>query len=125
MFGASKKPSLGRTAASGLVLDRDIRRAAVRAAPPVVRLGYVIGRRMAQQQARLQLEQAEATFTTLATMLTTAGPQLAEQLGLVEAQTPRRRRLLPVTGAAVAVGVAVVLITDPTRRHRLQRLIVH
>jgi ferric-dicitrate binding protein FerR (iron transport regulator) len=78
---------------------------------------------MARQEARRQLEQAEEAFDTLRSLLTSAGPQLAEQLGLVE--PPRRRRFLPVAGLAAVVVIAAVVGSDPRQRQKLQRLIVH
>lgn len=124
MRSSHSKPSLSRTAATGILVDPDIRRAAAHAAPPVARLGFTIGRRMARQEARRQLEQAEETFSTLRSLLSTAGPQLAEQLGLLEPPR-RRRRFLPVAGVvALAVAVAVVG-SDPRQRQKIQRLIVH
>lgn len=135
MFGRKRKQSLGRTAASGVVFDPEIRRAALQAAPPVARLGYTVGKRAVAQQARQQLDEAgeafshltdEAgqTFSHLASLLSTTGPQLAEQLGLIEPPR-RRRRLGPVVGGAALALVAVVVATDPGRRQRIQRLIVH
>lgn len=134
MFGRKRKQSLGRTAASGMVFDPEIRRAALQAAPPVARLGYTVGKRAVAQQARQQLDEAgeafshltdEAgqTFSHLASLLSTTGPLLAEQLGLIE--PPRRRRLAPLVGGAAVALVAVVVATDPGRRQRIQRLIVH
>jgi hypothetical protein len=121
VLGAKKKRGLGRTAATGLVFDSELRRAAVQAAPPVARLGYTLGKRMASQQ----LEEAGEAFGHLASMLTSAGPQLAEQLGLTRQGPPPRCRLLPVVGGAAAMAVAVIVATDPGRRRRLQRLFVH
>lgn len=123
MLSRHSKPSLGRTAATGILVDPDIRRAAAHAAPPVARLGFTIGRRMARQEARHQLEQAEEAFGTLRSLLSTAGPQLAEQLGLVE--PPRRRRFLPATGLVAVVVIAAVVGSDPRQRQKIQRLIVH
>ena len=131
MFGSKKKQSLGMTAATGLLVDPELRRAALRAAPPAARLGYLLGKRMAGQQARHQLTEARQqlsdageAFEHLATMLTSAGPQLAEQLGLIE-PPQRKRSLAPALGGVAVVAVAVVLATDPTRRQKLQRLVIH
>ena len=92
-----RNPGVGRIAATGVVLDPEIRRAFLRAVPPVARLVFVLSKRMAREQAR--------------------------QLGL--AQRPARRRLAPAVGGAAALALIVVLATDPARRRRLQRLIVH
>lgn len=121
MFGSKKRRGLGRTAAAGLAFDPELRRAAMQAAPPVARLGYTLGKRMASQQ----LEEAADTFSHLVSLLTSAGPQLAEQLGLTEPEPPRHRRLLPAAGGITVVAIAVVVATDPARRRRLQRLVVH
>jgi hypothetical protein len=121
VFGSKKRRGLGRTAAAGLVFDPELRRAAVQAAPPVARLGYTLGKRMASQQ----LDEATQAFGHLAALLTSAGPRLAEQLGLAEPEPPARRRLLPAAGGIAALAVAVVVATDPGRRRRLQRLFVH
>ena len=121
MFGSKKRPGLGRTAATGIMFDPELRRAARQAAPPVARLGYTLGKRMASQQ----LDEAAEAFSHLASLLTSAGPQVAEQLGLAQPAPPRRRRLLPAVGAVAVVAVGVVVATDPGRRRRLQRLFVH
>lgn len=121
MFGSKKRRGLGRTAATGLVFDPELRRAAVQAAPPVARLGYTLGKRMASQQ----LEGAGEAFGHLSALLTSAGPKLAEQIGLVAPPPPPRRRLLPAIGGAAVVAVAALVATDPGRRRRLQRLFVH
>lgn len=121
MFGSKKKRGLGRTAATGLVFDPELRRAAVQAAPPVARLGYTLGKRMASQQ----LEETGQAFSHLSDLLTSAGPQLAEQLGLAKPEPRPSRRLLPAIGGVALVAVAVVVATDPARRRRLQRLVVH
>jgi hypothetical protein len=121
VFGSKKRRGLGRTAATGLVFDPELRRAAVQAAPPVARLGYTLGKRMAGQQ----LEEAGEAFGHLAAMLTSAGPQLAELLGLTQPEPPLRRRLLPAVGGAAVVALVVVVAADPGRRRRLQRLVVH
>src|SRR5947209_1220415 len=124
MSRRSRKPSVGSAVASGIVFDPEIRRAAAQAAPAVARLGFTVGRRMARQEAQRQLAHAEGAFATLSSMLTTAGPQLAELIGLAE--PPRRkRRVLPVLGATAAVAAAVVIATDPEQRQKIQRLIVH
>lgn len=96
MFGSKKNPGLGRTVATGLVVDPELRRAAARAAPPVARFGYTLGKRMASQQVRLR-----------------------------EPEPPPRRRLLPVAAGIAVVAVTVVMATDPARRRRLQRLFIH
>jgi hypothetical protein len=119
--GSKKRRGLGRTAAAGLAFDPELRRAALRATPPVARLGYTLGKRMASQQ----LDEAADSFSHLVALLSSAGPQLAEQLGLTQPDPPRRRRLLPAAGAVAVVAVAVVVVTDPGRRRRLQRLVVH
>jgi hypothetical protein len=124
MPGGKKRRGVGMTAASGLVFDSEFRRAALKAAPPMARLGYTLGKRMASRQAHQQLTEASEGLAHLCGMLTSAGPQLAEQLGLVD--PPRRsRRWLPAAGAVAVVAVAVVLATDPARRRRVQRLVVH
>ncbi len=106
-MSSKKRRGLGRTAAAGLAFDPELRRAAVRAAPPVARLGYILAKRMASQQ----LDEATDTFSHLVALLTS--------------DPPRRRRLLPAAGAVAVVAVAVVVATDPDRRRRLQRLVVH
>lgn len=125
MFGSKKKRGLGMTAATGLVVDPELRRAALQAAPPVARLGYTLGKRVATQQARDQFEEASQAFSHLAALLTSAGPHLAEQLGLTEPEPPPRRRLLPAVGGIAVAALVVVVATDPGRRRRLQRLVVH
>ncbi|HWD84217.1 MAG TPA: hypothetical protein VG321_00595 [Solirubrobacteraceae bacterium] len=121
VFGSKKKHGLGRTAATGLVFDSELRRAAVQAAPPVARLGYTVGKRMASQQ----LDDAGQAFSHLARLLSSGGPQLAQQLGLAQPEPPPRRRLLVAVGGIALVAVTVVVATDPARRRRLQRLVVH
>lgn len=123
MLGRRNKRSLGRTAATGLLVDPDIRRAAVAAAPPVARLGFTIGRRLARLEAQDRLGQAAETFDTLRALLSTAGPQLAEQLGLIE--PPRRSRVGPVLAVTTVVAVSAVVLSDAERRQKVQRLIVH
>lgn len=119
MFGRNRR----KLTAADFVLDSEIRRAALRAAPPVARLGLTVGKRLAQRETEFRLGQASQTFDTLTAMLTTTGPQLAEQLGLIE--TPRHRRVVPAALAATGVVVAVILATDPQQRQRVQRLFVH
>jgi hypothetical protein len=121
VFGSKKRRGLGRTAATGLVFDPELRRAAVQAAPPVARLGYTLGKRMASQQ----LEDAGEAFSHLSALLSSAGPRLAEQIGLAAPAPPARRRLLPAVAGSALVAVAVLVATDPGRRRRLQRLFVH
>lgn len=94
---ARGNPGVGRIAATGVVLDPEIRRAVLQALPPVARLVFVLSKRMAREQAR--------------------------QLGL--AQRPPRQRLAPAAGGAAVLALIIVLLADPARRRRLQRLIVH
>jgi hypothetical protein len=119
--GSKKRPGLGRTAVAGLAFDSEVRRAALKAAPPVARLGYTLGKRVASQQ----FDEAAHTFSHLAALLTSAGPQLAEQLGLTHPAPRRRRRLVPAASGIAVVALAVVVATDQDRRRRLQRLVVH
>jgi hypothetical protein len=121
VLGSKKRPGLGRTAAAGLAFDSEVRRAALKAAPPMARLGYTLGKRVASQQ----LDEAADSFSHLAALLTSAGPQLAEQLGLTHPEPRRRCRLVPAAGGIAVVALAVVVATDPDRRRRLQRLVVH
>lgn len=94
---ARGNPSLGKTAATGILFDPEIRSAVAHAVPPLTRLAFAVGKRMMREQAR--------------------------QMGL--AASPPRRRLGPAVGGLALVAVAVVLATDENRRRKLQRLIVH
>jgi hypothetical protein len=84
--------------ATGLALDRDVRRAARRAAVPVGRLGLAVGRHLARRQAA--------------------------ELGLAAPAHGRTRRRIGVAllgAGGLAAGAA--LMADPRRRRRLAGLI--
>jgi hypothetical protein len=127
MFATRRRPGIASTAASGVLLDPKIRRTALEAAPPLVRLSWMIGRRVARRRARQRWEQVMPALERTATLLTTVAPQLLVELGLVE--PPRRRRpiILKASAAALA-GAAAFYLLEPTHgaehRRQLQRLIV-
>jgi hypothetical protein len=124
MFVSNRKSGLGRTAAGGLLFDPEIRRAAAHAAPPLARLGLGVGKRMARKRAELRFQQAGRTLTTLGALVSSYGPQIAQQLGLVE--PPKRRRVAPAVATAAVVGAgAIYLAQQPQQRRKLTRLIVH
>jgi hypothetical protein len=106
------KPSLGAEAAKGLIADPEIRQAAAEAAPPVARLSFSIGKRLARRRTRRQLEQLGDTVNALAGTLATYGPALAQQIGVIEPPKKKRRKvLIPIAagGALAAAGAAVAL----------------
>jgi hypothetical protein len=102
MARGGKKPGIGAAAATGLLFDSEIRSAAARAALPVARLAFAIAKRAARQAARRR----------------------AEQLGLIELPGRGRRLASPVL-AGSALAAAAVYLSDPERRQKVQRLVVH
>jgi hypothetical protein len=58
---AAATPSLRATVATGLLVDRRIRRAALDAVPPLIRLGYAVARRRTLVSARRRALPAAAT----------------------------------------------------------------
>ena len=124
MFTSHRKPGIGGVAASGLLFDSDIRSAAAQAAPPLMRLGFSIGKRAARRKARYRFDEASQTIATIASVLSTLLPQLAEQLGLIE-PPKKQRRIGPALAGAAIVTVGAVYLSDPDHRQKVQQLIVH
>lgn len=123
MLGRKRKPGIGGTAASGLLLDPEIRSAAAHAAQPVARLGVGVGKRFARRRARRRWEQTSETLAALGTLLTTFGPRLAQELGLIE--TPKRRPIAPVLVTGAALGAGALYLADGDHRHKVGQLIAH
>ena len=117
------KPRLGPTAATGVLFDPEIRRAAAHAAPPVARLGFGVGRRLARRRAQRRWDQTAGAIQTLATVLTTFGPQLAQELGLIE--PPRRRPVAPVLAGGAVLGAGALYLADGKHRRQLAALVTH
>ena len=121
------KPGLGGTAALGLVTDRQIRRAAVDAGGPVARLGWGVGSKLARRRANRRAHQISDVTNALSTLLSTYGPALLEQLGLVE--PPKRKRTLPRVATGALIGAGAMYLLDPAtgaaHRRQVQHLVKH
>jgi hypothetical protein len=128
MFSIAKRQGFASIALSGVLFDPKIRRAALGAAPPVARLGWLLGRRAAERRTRQHLDQVIPAVEQLAALTASVVPHVLAELGLVEAPKPRRR-LAPKATALAAVGAAAVYLLEPGRgqahRRQLARLIVH
>lgn len=126
-FKRKSKASTGISTAKVIIEDPQIRRAAVEAAPPVARLGVTVGKRVARRQAREQIKQISDAVNTLSMLVSTYGPQLVKQLGLIE--EPKRKRTAPrfVAGALIGAGTMYLLEPQTGSEHRqqLQRLMSH
>ncbi len=96
-FTPKSRRSVGATAAVGIVLDPEIRRAAAQAVPPVTRLAFAVGKRMARQEARR----------------------------LTPSKSRRRRILASVAGGGTLLAVAVLITADASRRRKLEPPAAH
>jgi hypothetical protein len=105
------KAGLGVEAAKGIITDPDIRSAAAEAAPPVARLSLNVGKRLARRRTRKQLEQIGETINSLAGLLATYGPMVAQQLGAVE--PPRQKRTAPRVATGVVIGATTMYVLKP------------
>lgn len=124
MFGRDKKASVGSTAAKGILFDSEMRAAALRALPPLTRLGFGILKSLARQRAHRRWNQANETLAATIALLNEYAPQIAEELGLIE--PPKRRRAPKLIAVAVAGGAAYYLL-EPSHgaehRRQLQQLV--
>jgi hypothetical protein len=128
MLSRRSKPSIGATAATGLFTDPLIRRAALEAAPPMAKLGFGVGRRLARRRARRRIAQFSGTVNAIATVLAAYGPLVAQELGLVE--PPRRSsRVASKLAATAVIAAGAVYLLDPERgperRQQVHKLVVH
>jgi hypothetical protein len=105
------KSAVGVEAAKGILTDPAIRSAAAEAGPPVARLSLNVGKRFARRRTRKQLEQIGDTINSLASLLATYGPMVAQQLGAVDA--PKQKRTAPRVATGVVIGATTMYILAP------------
>ena len=104
MLSRKSKRAVSINTAQGIIQDPQIRRAAAEVVPPMAQLSLGVGRRLARRRARRRIQQLNDTLNTARALVTTYGPQVVEQLGLVERPKPRRTAPKFVAGAMLGAG---------------------
>lgn len=146
----SKKTTARLGAKTAVVMYRHprLRRATVRTARPVAKVGWRVGKIVAKRKARRQLAAVNARAEVIGAqvlamgdglaqladvarvggqLVIVYGPLVAEVLGLVE--PPKRSSRGPVLMAGIVFGAAAVYFLEPEHgaehRQRAQELVTH
>ena len=90
MLSRKSKRVVSVGTAADLIHDPQIRKAAAEAVSPMTQLSLSVGKRLARRRARRRIQQLNDTFNLARALVAASGPQVVEQLGLVEQPKPKR-----------------------------------
>lgn len=107
-------------AAKGAAKHPGVLFAGARAGKPATKLGLAVGKPYARHQARQRVDQLGDAVKTAGEVVSTYGPQIARELGLVE--QPKPKRTAPRVAAGVVIGASAMYLLEPGhgREHREQ-----
>ena len=123
MLNRKSKRAASISTAQGIIQDPQIRRAAAEVVSPMAQLSLGLGKRLARRRARRRIQQLNDTLNTARALVTTYGPQVVEQLGLVEAPKPKRTAPRFIAGAVLGAGMMYLI--EPRHRRQVQSLVGH
>jgi hypothetical protein len=118
------KARLAGKTAKAMVEHPTLRKAAMTAGPPVVKVRFGIARRRARRRALERAAQVQNAARVAQDTLAAYGPQAAEALGLTERPKPRRA---PSIAFGAVLGASAVYFLEPgqgaARRTKLVALL--
>jgi hypothetical protein len=118
------KAKIAAKTAQAMVEHPTLRKAAVTAGPPVVKVRFGIARRRARRRALERAARLQEVARSAGEAITTYGPPAAEALGLTEAPKPKRG---PSVAFGAVLGASVVYFLEPqqgtARRARVAGLV--